>query len=397
MSLQVSGQPQNAPPRQPVRDHTFPIPTMPVPLLDLRAQHATIRDEVVAAMMKVVDSQLFILGAPVEALEAAVAKLSHTKFAVGCANGTDALLLALRAVDCGPGDEVITTPFTFFATAGTIHNVGAKPVFVDIDPQTFNILPDAAAAARTSRSKACVPVDLFGQMAPIEDVMRALPGLPVIEDAAQTIGARRSVDGEWRMAGEMATIGTFSFFPSKNLGGYGDGGMMVTQDEALAARLKRLRMHGGSKMYFHDEVGFNSRLDALQAAVLSAKLPHLAGWSAKRRANAAYYTKALADVAGLTTPFIDSSNESIFNQYTIRTERRDQLQGFLKERGIGTAIYYPLPLHLQPCFAYLGYKAGSCPESERAAAEVLSLPIYPELTQSQLDEVIEHVRAFYGY
>jgi dTDP-4-amino-4,6-dideoxygalactose transaminase len=292
---------------------------------------------------------------------------------------------------------VITTPFTFFATAGTIHNVGAKPVFVDIDPQTFNILPDAAAAARTSRSKACMPVDLFGQMAPIEDVMRALPGLPLIEDAAQTIGARRSVDGEWRMAGEMATIGTFSFFPSKNLGGYGDGGMMVTQDEALAARLKRLRMHGGSKMYFHDEVGFNSRLDALQAAVLSAKLPHLAGWSAKRRANAAYYTKALADVAGLTTPFIDSSNESIFNQYTIRTERRDQLQGFLKERGIGTAIYYPLPLHLQPCFAYLGYKAGSCPESERAAAEVLSLPIYPELTQSQLDEVIEHVRAFYGY
>jgi dTDP-4-amino-4,6-dideoxygalactose transaminase len=380
-----------------MRDHTFPIPTMPVPLLDLRAQHATIRDEVVAAMMKVVDSQLFILGAPVEELEAAVAKLSHTKFAVGCANGTDALLLALRALDCGPGDEVITTPFTFFATAGTIHNVGAKPVFVDIDPQTFNILPDAAAAARTSRSKACVPVDLFGQMAPIEDVMRALPGLPVVEDAAQTIGARRSVDGEWRMAGEMATIGTFSFFPSKNLGGYGDGGMMVTQDEALAARLKRLRMHGGSKLYFHDEVGFNSRLDALQAAVLSAKLPHLAGWSAKRRANAAYYSKALADVAGLTTPFIDSSNESIFNQYTIRTERRDQLQGFLKERGIGTAVYYPLPLHLQPCFAYLGYKAGSCPESERAAAEVLSLPIYPELTQSQLDEVIEHVRAFYGY
>jgi dTDP-4-amino-4,6-dideoxygalactose transaminase len=369
---------------------------MPVPLLDLRAQHAAIRDEVVAAMMKVVDSQLFILGAPVEALETAVATLSHAKFAVGCANGTDALLLALRALDCGAGDEVITTPFTFFATAGTIHNVGAKAVFVDIDPETFNILPEAAAAARTSRSKACVPVDLFGQMAPIEDVMKALPGLPVIEDAAQSIGARRSVDGEWRMAGEMATIGTFSFFPSKNLGGYGDGGMMVTQDEALAARLKRLRMHGGSKMYFHDEVGFNSRLDALQAAVLSAKLPHLAGWSAKRRANAEYYTRALADVAGLTTPFIDSANESIFNQYTIRTDRRDELQTFLKGRGIGTAIYYPLPLHLQPCFAYLGYKPGSCPESERAAAEVLSLPIYPELTQAQLDEVIEQVRAFYG-
>lgn len=369
---------------------------MPVPLLDLRAQHATIRDEVVAAMMKTVDSQLFILGAAVEELETAVAKLSHTKYAVGCASGTDALLLALKVLDCGPGDEVITTPFTFFATAGTIHNVGSKPVFVDIDPKTFNILPEAAAAARTSKSKACVPVDLFGQMAPIEDVMKALPGLPVIEDAAQSIGARRSVDGVWRMAGEMPTIGTFSFFPSKNLGGYGDGGMMVTQDEALAARLKRLRMHGGSKMYFHDEVGFNSRLDALQAAVLSAKLPHLAGWSAKRRANAEYYTNALADVAGLTTPFIDSSNESIFNQYTLRADRRDELQAYLKEKGIGTAIYYPLPLHLQPCFAYLGYKEGSCPESERAAKEVLSLPIYPELTQGQLDEVIEHVRAFYG-
>ena len=261
---------------------------MPVPLLDLRAQHATIRDEVVAAMMDVVDSQLFILGAAVERLERSVAELSHTKYAVGCANGTDALLLAMRALDCGRGDEVITTPFTFFATAGTIHNVGATPVFVDIDPDTFSILPDAVAAARTSRTKTCIPVDLFGQMAPIEAVMSALPGLPVIEDAAQTIGARRSIDGEWRMAGEVATIGTFSFFPSKNLGGYGDGGMLVTQDEALAARLKRLRMHGGAKQYFHDEVGYNSRLDALQAAVLQAKLPHLEGWSAKRRANAAY-------------------------------------------------------------------------------------------------------------
>lgn len=369
---------------------------MPVPLLDLRAQHATIRDEVVSAMTKLVDSQLFILGAPVEELEKSVAHLSHAKYAVGCASGTDAILLALKALDCGAGDEVITTPFTFFATAGTIHNVGAKPVFVDIDPRTFNILPDAAAAARNSRTKACVPVDLFGQMAPMEQMMSALPGLPVIEDAAQTIGARRSVDGEWRMAGEMGTIGTFSFFPSKNLGGYGDGGMMVTQSEAIATRLKRLRMHGGAKLYFHDEVGFNSRLDALQAVVLSAKLPHLAGWSAKRRANAAYYSKAFADVAGLTVPFIDPANESIFNQYTIRTERRDELQAFLKERGIGSSIYYPLPLHLQPCFAYLGYKAGSCPESERAANEVLSLPIYPELTQGQLDEVIENVRAFYG-
>jgi len=369
---------------------------MSVPLLDLRAQHARIRDEVVAAMMDIVDSQLFILGAPVERLEQQVRELSHTKFAVGCASGTDALLLALKALDCGPGDEVITTPFTFFATAGTIHNVGAKPVFADIDPKTFNILPDAAAAARTSNTKAVVPVDLFGQMADIEGVTVALPGLPIIEDAAQTIGARRSIDGEWRMAGEIATIGTFSFFPSKNLGGYGDGGMMVTQDQGLAERLRRLRMHGGAKQYFHDEVGFNSRLDALQAAVLSAKLPHLAEWSAKRRANAAYYSAAFADVPDVTVPYIDPSNESIFNQYTLRVQRRDALQAFLKERGIGSAIYYPLPLHLQPCFAYLGYKAGAFPESERAANEVLSLPIFPELTHAQLDEVIEGVRAFYG-
>jgi dTDP-4-amino-4,6-dideoxygalactose transaminase len=369
---------------------------MPVPLLDLRAQHATIRDEVFSAVRELIDSQLFILGAPVERLERQVAELSHSKYAVGCASGTDALLLALRALDIGRGDEVITTPFTFFATGGTIHNVGATPVFVDIDAKTFNVRPDAAAAARTAKSKAVIPVDLFGQMAPMEEVAVALPGVPVIEDAAQSIGARRSIDGEWRMAGEVATIGTFSFFPSKNLGGYGDGGMMVTQDEALAARLKRLRMHGGSKQYFHDEVGYNSRLDALQAVVLSAKLPHLAGWSAARRRNAAYYDRAFADLAGVTTPYIDPANESIFNQYTIRAERRDELQKFLQTRGIGTSIYYPLPLHLQPCFAYLGYKAGSCPEAERAAREVLSLPIFPELTTSQLDEVVDAVRGFYG-
>ena len=369
---------------------------MPVPLLDLRAQHATIRDEMLPALEALVDSQLFILGAPVEQLEREVAELSHTKYAIGCASGTDALLLALKAVDAGPGSEVITTPFTFFATAGTIHNVGATPVFVDIEPKTFNIRPDAAAAARTSKTKAVIPVDLFGQMAAIEEVATQLPGIPLIEDAAQTIGARRSIDGEWRMAGEVATIGTFSFFPSKNLGGYGDGGMMVTNDEGLATRLKRLRMHGGAKQYFHDEVGFNSRLDSLQAAVLSAKLPHLQAWSAKRRTNAAYYDQAFADLADVTTPYIEPANESIFNQYTIRVEKRDALQAHLKNAGIGNSIYYPLPLHLQPCFAYLGYKEGSCPESERAAKEVLSLPIYPELTQDQLDEVVAGVRAFYG-
>jgi hypothetical protein len=255
---------------------------MPVPLLDLRAQHATIRDDVVAAMLEVVDAQAFILGEPVAKLECELAGLSHTRYAVGCANGTDALLLALRAVDVGAGDEVVTTPFTFFATAGTIHNVGATPVFVDIDPATFNVAPDAIAAAIGPRTKAVMPVDLFGQMAPIEQVQAVARGLPVIEDAAQSIGARRAIDGEWRLAGEAATIGTFSFFPSKNLGGYGDGGMMVTQDEALFKRLLRLRTHGSVKTYYHEEVGYNSRLDALQAAVLRAKPPDAVCGSGER-------------------------------------------------------------------------------------------------------------------
>ena len=374
---------------------------MPVPLLDLKAQHATIRDDVVAAMMKIVDAQTFILGEAVVALERDIAALSHTTYAIGCANGTDAILLALRALDIGRGDEVITTPFTFFATAGTIHNAGATPVFVDIEPKTYNIRPDAVAAARTSKSKAVIPVDLFGQMAPIEEVALAVPGLPIIEDAAQSIGARRSVDGESRMAGEIPTIGTFSFFPSKNLGGYGDGGMIVTQDAQIAERLKRLRVHGGAKQYFHDEVGYNSRLDALQAAILSAKLPHLASWSAKRRENAAFYDDALVRLAqsgALMTPYVAPENESIFNQYTLRIAdgKRDALQAFLKGRGIGTSVYYPLPLHLQPCFAYLGYIEGQCPESERAAREVLSIPIFPELTRQQLDEVVTGITAFFS-
>lgn len=369
---------------------------MAVPLLDLKAQHATIRDEVVQAVMQVVDAQAFILGDPVAKLECEVAGLSRTKYAVGCANGTDALLIAMRALDIGRGDEIVTTPFTFFATAGTIHNVGATPVFVDIDPRTYNIRPDAAAAAVTPRTKAVVPVDLFGQMAPLEELRRLLPTMPIIEDAAQSIGARRQIDGEWRMAGEAATIGTFSFFPSKNLGGYGDGGMIVTQDEALFKRLQRLRTHGSVTTYFHEEVGYNSRLDALQAAVLLAKLPHLAGWSAKRRANAEFYNAAFADLADLVTPFIDPANESIYNQYTIRVPRRDALKEHLKAKGIGHSVYYPLPLHLQPCFAYLGYKGGECPEAEKAAQEVVSLPVFPELTRGQLDEVVAAVRSFFG-
>ena len=368
---------------------------MPVPLLDLKAQHATIRDEVVSSMMDVVDAQLFILGEPVERLEREVAQLSRVKHAIGCASGTDALLLAFRALDIGRGDEVVTTPFTFFATAGTIHNVGAKPVFADIEPRTFNIDPAAAKAAVTSRAKAIVPVDLFGQMAAIECIRELLPSLPIIEDAAQSIGATRAIGGKRRLAGEAATIGTFSFFPSKNLGGYGDGGMMVTQDDELATRLRRLRVHGGLKTYFHDEVGYNSRLDALQAAVLSAKLRHLEQWSEKRRQNAQYYNDAFADLEQVTTPFVDPKNVSIFNQYTIRAERRDELQKHLNARKVGNSVYYPLPLHLQPCFAYLGYKEGAFPESERAATEVLSLPVFPELARAQLDEVVGAVRDFY--
>jgi dTDP-4-amino-4,6-dideoxygalactose transaminase len=370
---------------------------MAVPLLDLKAQHATIRDEVVAAVMEVVDQQAFILGDPVAQLECSVAGLSQVKYAVGCANGTDALLLALRALDVGHGDEVVTTPFTFFATAGAVHNVGAKPVFVDIDPRTFNIAPDAVQAAVQSSTKAVIAVDLFGQMAPIEQVIAAAQGRPVIEDAAQSIGASRVIDGQRVMAGQAAAIGTYSFFPSKNLGGYGDGGMMVTQDEALFEALLKLRTHGSRRTYFHEIVGYNSRLDALQAAVLRAKLPHLESWSAARRRNAAYYDAAFADLGELTTPYIDPANTSIYNQYTVRVPARDALQAHLKERGVGCSIYYPLPLHLQPCFAYLGYREGQCPESERASREVLSLPVFPELTTAQLDEVIDAVRSFFGH
>ena len=369
---------------------------MPVPLLDLRAQHATIRDEVVRELMRVVDDQHFILGEQVERLERAVAELSRARFAIGCASGTDALLLALRALDVGAGDEVVTSPFTFFATAGTIHNAGATPVFADIDPETFNLSPEAACAKVSSRTRAVMPVDLFGQMAPIERFAAAMPGLPIIEDAAQSIGARRCIEGSWVMAGERATVGTFSFFPSKNLGGYGDGGMMVTQDEQIATRLRRLRVHGGATMYFHDEVGYNSRLDALQAAVLSAKLPHLGRWSAARREHARYYDEAFADLPDVVTPHVDDRNESIYNQYTLRAARRDDLQASLKAQGIGSAVYYPLPLHLQPCFEYLGYRHGSCPEAERASREVLSLPVFPELTRAQQDEIIAAVRGFYG-
>lgn len=369
-----------------------------VPLLDLVAQYRTIKDEVVPAVMAVIERQAFIMGAEVGQLEEAVARLSNTHHAVGCASGTDALLLPLKALDMKPGDEVITTPFTFFATAGAIHNAGGTPVFVDIDPATFNIDPAAVEAAITPRTRGIVAVHLFGQMAAMEALgpIAARHGLMMIEDAAQSIGARRKVDGSWRVAGELGTVGTLSFFPSKNLGAYGDGGMMVTQDDALADRLRRLRLHGGSKQYFHDEVGFNSRLDTLHAAVLLAKLPHLAEWSAARARHAARYTEAFTGHPAVCPPRTDPANEHIFNQYTVRVPRRDALQAHLKARGIGNSIYYPLSLHLQPCFAHLGYAEGDFPVSEAASAQVISLPVYPELSESQQQAVIDAVLEFYA-
>jgi len=369
-----------------------------VPLLDLKAQYREIREAVLPALTEVLESQQFIMGPEVGRLETAVARLCHARHGIGCASGTDALLLPLKALELRPDDEVISPAFTFFATAGTVANTGGRPVFVDIDPATFNIDPDAVAAALTPRTRALIAVHLFGQMAPLE---RLLPvceahGIPLIEDAAQAIGARRRIGGARRMAGEMGQVGTFSFFPTKNLGGYGDGGMIVTSDDTLAERLRRLRQHGGARQYFHDEVGTNSRLDSLQAAVLLAKLPFLAEWTLARQRNARRYDEGLAGLAGVATPVTDSANDHIFHQYTIRAERRAELQAFLREREIGTAIYYPLALHLQPCFRDLGYVPGSLPVAERAMTEALSLPIFPELGAERQDWVIESIRAFYG-
>lgn len=371
---------------------------MPVPMLDLKAQYRTVKDEVLARMMGVIERQQFIMGPEIAELEQAIADLSHARHAIACASGTDAILLPVRALNLEPGDEVIAPAFTFFATAGAIHNGGGKPVFVDIEPGTFNVDPDAIAAAITPRTRGIVVVDLYGQMVALEEILplAAKHNIAVIEDGAQAIGARRKVAGTWRMAGELSNVGTFSFFPSKNLGGWGDGGMMTTQDDALAQRLKRLRLHGGAKQYHHEEVGFNSRLDTLQAAILLAKLPHLAGWSAGRRTRAARYTEAFNGLGAVRTPVTDPANEHIFHQYTIRAERRDDLSAFLKSRNIGCMIYYPTALHLQPCFAELGYRMGSLPVTEQAMKEVISLPIYPELTDAQQDEVISAVREFYG-
>jgi dTDP-4-amino-4,6-dideoxygalactose transaminase len=369
-----------------------------VPILDLKAQHRTIRDAVAAKVMELADAQLFILGQPVQQLEAKIAALSKARFGVGVASGTDALLVPLKALDLKPGDEVITTPFTFFATAGAIHNAGGKPVFVDIEPDTFNIDPAAVEAALTPRTRAIMPVHLFGQMAAMERLapLARQHGLALLEDAAQAIGARRRVDGAWRMAGELGTATGFSFFPTKNLGGWGDGGMVVANDQNLADRVRSLRTHGGVQMYHHDEVGLNSRLDALQAVVLLAKLPYLESWSAARRANAARYGQALAGLSAVRTPVTDPANEHIFHQYVIEADRRDELQAHLKSKDIGCAVYYPLALHLQPCFRYLGYREGALPVAEAATRRVLALPVYPELSEAQQQYVAETLRGFYG-
>ncbi len=370
---------------------------MGVPLLDLKAQYRTIREEIEREIAEVFESQYYILGPKVSELEAEIAAYSRVKHAVGVSSGTDALLIALMAEGIGAGDEVVTTPFTFFATAGSIHRVGARPVFVDIDPVTFNIDPSGIEAAITDRTRAILPVHLFGQMANMDPILELAKahGIPVIEDAAQAIGA----EDKGRRAGSLGAYGCFSFFPSKNLGGAGDGGIVTTQDDARHEILVKMRVHGGVQMYHHEFVGGNFRLDALQAAVVKVKLKHLDGWTEGRRKNAAIYDRLFTEAGlieqGVVLPKVVGSRH-IFNQYTLRVPNRDDLVEHLKQRGVGCSVYYPVPMHLQQCFRYLGHKQGDFPESERAANEVVSLPIYPELTEAQLEEVVAAVAEFYA-
>jgi dTDP-4-amino-4,6-dideoxygalactose transaminase len=373
------------------------VPAKPAfDFLDLRAQFASIREEVMAAVTRVFESQYFILGPEVKLLEEEVAAKLGAKFAVGCASGTDALILSLMAAGIGPGDEVITTPFSFIATAGSIAHVGAKPVFVDIDPVTFNINPALIAAAITPKTRAIMPVHLFGLPAdlhPILEIAKAR-GLLVIEDAAQAIGSRYND----RFIGTLGDFGCFSFFPSKNLGGAGDGGLVTTNDPAKAERLRMLRGHGSKKKYFHDILGTNSRLDALQAAVLRVKLPHLDSWAAGRQNLAERYRKLFLEknLASLVTypPQPAANFHHVYNQFTIRVPLRDELRESLRTAGIPTEIYYPLCLHLQPAFRYLGYQPGVLPVAERASREVLSLPVFPELKDAQQDLVVQSIEAF---
>ncbi len=364
---------------------------MEVPLLDLKGQYATIRDQVMAAVAEVLDSQQCIGGPKVAELEKQVAAASGCKYAVGVSSGTDAILNCLMSLEIGPGDEVITTPFTFFATIGCISRVGAKPVLIDIDPRTYNINASLIDAAVTKRTRAIMPVHLFGQMADMDPIMEVARrhNLAVIEDAAQSITSTY----KGKKAGSIGTAGCFSFFPSKNLGGIGDGGMVVTNDEPLFKRLMMMRNHGSEPKYYHKYVGGNFRLDPIQAAALLVKLPHLDDWSEARRRNAAYYNKRFAGTV-VQTPWISPDCKTIYNQYCIRVPRRDELVAHLKANKIGCEIYYPVPAHLQECFAYLGHKRGDFPESERAAAEILALPVYPELTRPMQDAVVEQVLAF---
>lgn len=369
---------------------------MNVPLLDLRAQYDSMRDEMRVAIDRVMESQHFILGSEVSELENELAGYSKVHHAIGCASGSDALLLALMALGIGERDEVITTPYSFFATASAISRVGARPVFVDIDPRTFNIDAAKIEDAITDRTRAIMPVHLYGQCAEMNAIceIAARRGIHVIEDAAQAIGADDGV----RRAGTMGDIGCFSFYPSKNLGGAGDGGMVTTNDDALAEKLRVLRVHGGERRYYHSVIGINSRLDALQAAILRVKLPRLDSWSDARAERAAKYRELFTD-RGLTEqiepPFVRPNVRHIYHQFVIRTKERDALVDHLKSHDIGTDIYYPVPLHMQECFGYLGNEVGDFPESERAAKETLALPIYPELTEEQQRYVVDVIDRFF--
>lgn len=372
-----------------------------VPLFDLARQNTPIAEELMSAVLEVARAQAFVLGSAVADFESAVAEYVGSAHGIGVASGTDALYLALRTLDLQDGDEVITTPFTFFATAGSIVNAGGRMVLADIDPGTMNVDPDSVAAVLGDRTRAILPVHLFGQMAAMDPLLELAAGrdIMVIEDAAQSIGAKALVGGKWTSAGAAAAVGCFSFYPTKNLGGWGDGGLITTDDERLARRLRSLRVHGENYergRYLHEEIGTNARLDALQAAVLHVKLRHLAGWTELRRARAAWYDGALDGIDGVTTPVAETDRFHVYSLYTIRAERRDELREHLAGAGVGSGIYYPLPLHLQPCFSDLGYGEGDFPESERAAAEVLSLPIFPELTTGEQERVVAAISEFYG-
>ena len=372
---------------------------MKVPLLDLQAQYATIRDDVRASVDRVLESQQFVLSGEVKALEEELARYCQTKFAIGCASGSDALLLALMSCGVSEGDEVITAPFTFFASASAITRLGARPVFVDIDARTYNIDPAQVENAITDRTKAIMPVHLYGQCADMNPLIALSERrrVPIVEDAAQAIGA----EDRRHRAGSMGTIGCLSFYPSKNLGGAGDGGMMVTNDIDHARRLHMLRVHGEETKYHHKVVGLNSRLDALQAAVLRVKLPHLDKWIAARQRKAQQYELMFLDSglsAEIQMPFVRPGARHIFHQFVISVsaEKRDALRNHLREHDIGTDVYYPVPLHLQECFAYLGYREGELPAAEAAAKETLALPVYPELTDEQQDYVVRTIANFFG-